>query len=44
MSNYSFPATFSNHSMDKRMAYREVYEWMNDFLEEKWGKGGTVHH
>lgn len=36
--------TDSNHSMDKRMAYREVYEWMNDFLEEKWGKGGTVHH
>ncbi|KIR27438.1 dipeptidyl aminopeptidase [Cryptococcus deuterogattii LA55] len=36
--------TDSNHSMDKRMAYREVYEWMNDYLEEKWGKGGTVHH
>ncbi|WVO24964.1 uncharacterized protein IAS62_006346 [Cryptococcus decagattii] len=36
--------TDSNHSMDKRMAYREVYEWMNDYLEEKWGEGGTVHH
>ncbi|KAE8542158.1 hypothetical protein D1P53_001641 [Cryptococcus gattii VGV] len=36
--------TDSNHSMDKRMAYREVYEWMNDYLEEKWGKGGPVHH
>ncbi|KIY32640.1 dipeptidyl aminopeptidase [Cryptococcus gattii E566] len=36
--------TDSNHSMDKRMAYREVYEWMNDYLEEKWGKGGTVRH
>ncbi|WVQ85041.1 hypothetical protein IAT38_007205 [Cryptococcus sp. DSM 104549] len=36
--------TDSNHSMDKRQAYREVYEWMNDFLEEKWGKGGTIHH
>ncbi|TYJ58321.1 hypothetical protein B9479_000866 [Cryptococcus floricola] len=36
--------TDSNHSMDKRNAYREVYEWMNDFLSEKWGKGGTIHH
>ncbi|WVQ85047.1 hypothetical protein IAT38_007211 [Cryptococcus sp. DSM 104549] len=36
--------TDSNHSMDKRQTYREVYEWINDFLEEKWGKGGTIHH
>ena len=28
--------------MDKRQAYREVYEWMTGFLEEKWGRGGTV--
>lgn len=30
--------------MDKREAYRELYEWMTDFLEEKWGRGGTVRH
>ncbi|EIW65869.1 hypothetical protein TREMEDRAFT_46096 [Tremella mesenterica DSM 1558] len=36
--------TDSNHSMDKRNGYRQVFEWMNVFLEEKWGKGGTVHH
>ncbi|KAL7423958.1 Dipeptidyl peptidase 4 [Cryptotrichosporon argae] len=36
--------TDSNHSMDKREAYREVYQWLTDFLVEKWGRGGTVHH
>ncbi|WWC73095.1 uncharacterized protein I206_107060 [Kwoniella pini CBS 10737] len=36
--------TDSNHSMDKRQAYREVYEWMTDFLKEKWGVGGKIHH
>ncbi|KAK8844035.1 hypothetical protein IAR55_006829 [Kwoniella newhampshirensis] len=36
--------TDSNHSMDKREAFREVYEWMTAFLDEKWGKGGTIHH
>ncbi|WWD21310.1 hypothetical protein CI109_105794 [Kwoniella shandongensis] len=36
--------TDSAHSMDKRGAFREVYEWMTDFLEEKWGKGGNIHH
>ncbi|WWC91210.1 uncharacterized protein L201_006152 [Kwoniella dendrophila CBS 6074] len=36
--------TDSNHSMDKRKAYREVYEWMTDFLKEKWGVGGKIHH
>lgn len=36
--------TDSAHSMDKREAYRELHEWMTEFLEEKWGRGGTVHH
>ncbi|WWD06758.1 hypothetical protein V865_004853 [Kwoniella europaea PYCC6329] len=36
--------TDSNHSMDKRQAYREVYEWMTDYLKEKWGVGGKIHH
>jgi len=36
--------TDSSHSMEKRGAYRELFEWMNDFLDEKWGQGGTVHH
>ncbi|WVR09063.1 hypothetical protein IAU60_006124 [Kwoniella sp. DSM 27419] len=36
--------TDSNHSMDKREAFREVYEWMTDFLMEKWGVGGKIHH
>ncbi|WVQ93213.1 hypothetical protein IAU59_000277 [Kwoniella sp. CBS 9459] len=36
--------TDSNHSMDKREAYRELYEWMTDYLREKWGVGGKIHH
>ena len=31
-----------NHNMDKRGAYRELYEWMTAFLDEKWGRGGTI--
>jgi dipeptidyl aminopeptidase len=34
----------SNHNMDKREAFRELYEWMTSYLEEKWGRGGNVHH
>lgn len=30
--------------MDKREAFRELYHWLTDFLDEKWGRGGTVHH
>lgn len=33
-----------NHAMNKREAYREVYEWMTEYLDEKWGRGGTVKH
>ncbi|ORY33110.1 putative dipeptidyl-peptidase [Naematelia encephala] len=36
--------TDSNHNMDKREAYRELYQWMTDYLDEKWGRGGNVHH
>ncbi|WVO18103.1 hypothetical protein L204_105805 [Cryptococcus depauperatus] len=36
--------TDSKHSMDRRHAYRELYEWMTDFLIEKWDKGGRIHH
>jgi hypothetical protein len=32
----------SHHSMDIRGAYRELYEMMTEFLDEKWGRGGTV--
>jgi dipeptidyl aminopeptidase len=30
--------------MDKRGAYQELYQWMTAFLDEKWGRGGTVRH
>lgn len=23
---------------------KEVYQWMADFLDEKWGRGGSVRH
>jgi hypothetical protein len=32
----------SHHSMDIRGAYRELYEMMTEFLDQKWGRGGTV--
>ncbi|KAJ3851874.1 dipeptidyl aminopeptidase [Lentinula lateritia] len=32
--------TDSDHTITKRGAQREVYEYMLGFLEEKWGKGG----
>ncbi|KAH9913079.1 dipeptidyl aminopeptidase [Epithele typhae] len=32
--------TDSDHSIYKRGANRELYEFMTDFLLEKWGKGG----
>jgi hypothetical protein len=35
-------ADVSHHSMDIRGAYRELYEMMTEFLDEKWGRGGTV--
>lgn len=31
----------SDHSIYTRGANRELYEWMTDFLYEKWGKGGV---
>jgi hypothetical protein len=30
----------SDHSIGRRGANRELYEFMTDFLVEKWGKGG----
>lgn len=30
----------SDHSIQVRGAYRELHEWMTEFLLEKWGKGG----
>jgi len=32
--------TDSDHSITRRGAFREVYQFMTDFLIEKWGKGG----
>ncbi|KAF8335110.1 dipeptidyl aminopeptidase [Amanita rubescens] len=32
--------TDSDHSINRRGAQRELYEYMTDFLVEKWGKGG----
>ncbi|KXN86209.1 putative dipeptidyl-aminopeptidase B [Leucoagaricus sp. SymC.cos] len=32
--------TDSDHSISRRGAYREVFEFMTGFLTEKWGKGG----
>ncbi|KAG8746072.1 hypothetical protein FRC10_006175 [Ceratobasidium sp. 414] len=31
--------TDSDHSIRKREAYRELFEWMTEFLTEKWGSG-----
>ncbi|EJD48202.1 hypothetical protein AURDEDRAFT_113055 [Auricularia subglabra TFB-10046 SS5] len=40
--NYRFRMfTDSDHSIVTRGANRELYEWMTDFLREKWGKGGS---
>lgn len=33
-------AACSDHSIYKRGANRELYEFMTEFLLEKWGKGG----
>jgi len=39
--NYRFRMfTDSDHSIRMRGANRELYEYMTDFLLEKWGKGG----
>lgn len=32
--------TDSDHSISRRGAYRELYQFMTDFLVEKWGVGG----
>ncbi|EPQ56197.1 hypothetical protein GLOTRDRAFT_59312 [Gloeophyllum trabeum ATCC 11539] len=32
--------TDSDHGINRRGAYRELFEWMTAFLLEKWGKGG----
>ncbi|KIM34094.1 hypothetical protein M408DRAFT_325611 [Serendipita vermifera MAFF 305830] len=32
--------TDSDHSIQVRGAYRELHEWMTEFLLEKWGTGG----
>lgn len=29
----------SDHSIRERGAYRELHEWMTEFLIEKWGSG-----
>ncbi|KAH7106073.1 dipeptidyl peptidase IV N-terminal region-domain-containing protein [Auriculariales sp. MPI-PUGE-AT-0066] len=40
--NYQFRMfTDSDHGIYTRGANRELYEWMTDFLYEKWGKGGV---
>ena len=39
MSDLSHPPR-SDHSIQKRGAYRELYEYMTNFLIERWGKGG----
>jgi dipeptidyl aminopeptidase B len=31
---------YSDHSINRRGALRELYEYMTEFLVEKWGKGG----
>lgn len=36
--------TDSAHSITTRGANRELYEWMTDYLDEKWGHGGNVRH
>ncbi|KAL1407636.1 Dipeptidyl peptidase 4 [Vanrija albida] len=36
--------TDSDHSITTRGGNREVYEWMTDYLKEKWGHGGNVQH
>lgn len=41
---YKLMRRHSNHNMDKRGAYQELYQWMTAFLDEKWGRGGTVRH
>lgn len=33
--------TDSDHSIGRRGAYRELYEFLTGFLVGKWGKGGT---
>ncbi|KAI9440877.1 dipeptidyl aminopeptidase [Lactarius indigo] len=39
--NYQFRMfTDSDHSIQRRGANRELYEYMTNFLLEKWGKGG----
>src|SRR5262245_59362860 len=30
----------SDHGISRRGAKRELFEWMTEFLLEKWGKGG----
>ena len=32
--------TDSDHSIQTRGAYRELHEWITEFLLEKWGVGG----
>lgn len=34
--------TDSNHNIATRGAYRELHEWMTEFLLEKWGRGGYL--
>jgi dipeptidyl aminopeptidase B len=31
---------YSDHSITTRGAHREIYEFLTEFLVEKWGKGG----
>jgi len=39
--NYRFRMfTDSDHSISRRGAYRELFEFLTAFLVEKWGKGG----
>lgn len=36
--------TDSDHGISTRGANRELYEWMTEYLQEKWGHGGNVQH
>jgi hypothetical protein len=38
--NANLLSFYSDHSISKRGGYRELHEYMTNFLIEKWGKGG----
>ena len=40
--DFAFAHGSGDDNVDKREAYRELYEWLTAFLDENWGRGGTV--